>query len=78
MANTKELFRKYRVEADSLDDFLDTFYRHDRYEGRDGKVWGDDYSQSIKDSCELDLEQHGYCLISRHDSRTGDIVAFYA
>ena len=77
MGNTKELFRKHRVEADSLDDFLDSFYKHDRYKGRDGKIWGDDYSQCIKASCESDLGQHGYCLISRHDSRTGEVVAFY-
>ncbi len=78
MTNPKELFRKYQVCADSLDDFLDRLYKHDRYKGRDGKVWGEDYSQCIKDSCEAGLERYGYCLISRHDSRTGDVVAFYA
>lgn len=69
--------RNLEVKAKSLDDFLDKYYKHDRYKGRNGNVWGENYSELVKQSSREDIDRLGYCIISKHDSKTGEIVAYY-
>lgn len=57
------------VEAKNLDDFLDTYYKHDRYKGR-----GADYAAAIRQSAQGYIDKHGYTMISHHDNVTGDMV----
>ena len=72
MTNLKRAFHKYMVPADSVSDFLDHYYKTDRYTGR-----GSEYATSLLKSYEKEYETRGYCFISHHDSKTGEIVAYY-
>ena len=74
---TKELFRQYQVQATSVEDFLDKYYKHDRYKGRNGLIWGNDYSNPILKTAINDFLEYGWCIISKHDSNTGRVVSFY-
>ena len=53
-------------------DFLDTYYRHDRYKGR-----GEEYAAAVLSSAQRYFEQHGHTLISRHDNTLGQAVWYY-
>jgi len=66
-------FRDDRVEAESVADFLERYYRPDRYHGR-----GEDYAAAVLASHEKHFEKHGYDIISRHESMTGKVVAYFA
>jgi len=72
-----ELYRKYQVKAESLDDFLDRYYKPDRYKGRDGEIWGENYSKLIRQSNQEYLDNYGVTWISRHESITGKTVSYY-
>ena len=61
-----------RVEAEDVADFLERFYRRDRYHGR-----GAEYAQGLLASHEDHFERFGYDIISRHDSKTGEVVAYF-
>ena len=67
-----ELFAKYKVAADSVEDFLQRYYKNDRYIGR-----GADYAKALLSSYKNDFETIGCCWISHHDSATGAIVSYY-
>lgn len=69
-------FAYCRVEAPSLEAFLDAYYKHDRYKGRDGEVWGKDYSAHILASAREHLSNYGFVVIGHYESRTGDTVAW--
>ena len=66
------MFQDNKVNADSVADFLDRYYKPDRYRGR-----GDDYAAVLLASHERDFAQQGYDIISRWDSVTGQVVAFF-
>ena len=66
------LFKNARVEAESVKDFLEKYYKPDRYHGR-----GEDYAASLLASHEVHFERYGYDVISRHDSVTGKVVAYF-
>lgn len=70
--SARELFREYAVEAKDVADFLTRFYKPSRYTERE-----DEYARDLLASYENDFQNHGWCLISRHDSRTGEFVSFY-
>jgi len=72
LLNLKENFKKYKVPAKSLEDFLNRYYKHERFRGR-----GDEYARKLIKSHQSDFEQDGYDIISHHDSVTGRIVAYY-
>lgn len=76
MVTLQELFGKYSVDAENLDDFLDRYRKHDRYKGRDGDVWGHGYSKSIRKTHELEVEQYGVTYISKYESNTGSTVSW--
>lgn len=61
-----------RAEAASVADFLDRYYKPDRYRGR-----GEEYAAGLLASHQQDFAKHGYDLISRHDSVTGQAVAYF-
>lgn len=67
-----ELFRKYAVPANSVEDFLARYHRADTYTGR-----GPEYAASLLASYRREVEEYGCCYTSHHDSNTGVIVAYY-
>jgi hypothetical protein len=67
----KELFSEYAVEAESVEAFVEKYYKHERLRGR-----GDEYAECIIASAKQYLSEHGIYFISWHESVTGDIVAF--
>lgn len=81
--STFELFKGDRVEAKNLDDFLNRYYKPDRYKGQDNDNWGDlipvgkKYSDVVRESHQQDLDLYGIDWISSHDSVTGRIVSWY-
>lgn len=66
------MFEQYAVTAASVADFLDRYYRPDRYTGR-----GEEYAAVVLASHEKDFARDGYTIISHHDSVTGQVVAFF-
>jgi hypothetical protein len=65
-------FEDCRVEAASVVDFLDRYYKPARFRGR-----GDDYAAGLIRSYQAELDESGFCFISHHDSVTGRIVAYF-
>ena len=66
------MFENDRVEAESVADFLARFYKPGRYELR-----GEEYAAGLLASYEAEFEREGYAFISRHDSITGRVVAYF-
>jgi len=67
-----QLFRKDAVKAKSVSDFLDRYYKPDRYKGR-----GAEYAAALLASYREDVARDGWVIISHHDSRTGEVVAYF-
>lgn len=65
-------FRKYKVTADSVEDFCDRFYKRDRYHDR-----GEEYMNIVLKGNKKDFDEHGWIIISHWDSVTGEIVAYF-
>lgn len=72
MWNAKEAFREHAKEANSVADFLNKYYRGDRYIGR-----GKEYADVLLAHYEQDFKNDGFVWISKHDSTTGQIASFY-
>lgn len=70
--NSYENFKKYKVEAANLEDFLKKYTKHDRHEAR-----GKEYVEARIKSHKEDLERYGYTIITHHDSVTGQTVSYY-
>ena len=66
------MFDNCRVEAESVSDFLEKYYKRDRYHGR-----GVDYAAVVLAHHEKDFAELGYTIISRHESVTGNVVAYF-
>lgn len=67
-----EKMKKYKVQAVSVEDFRKRYTRPSAYQQR-----GAEYVAAVLESARRDLEKYGYTIISRHDSITGDVVAYY-
>lgn len=67
-----EKFKQYAVPAASVEDFRRRYTKPDRFAQR-----GPEYIAAVLQSAISDLERYGYTIISRHDSVTGEIVAYY-
>lgn len=67
-----EKMKKYQVQAESVEDFKQRYTKPDRYQKR-----GSEYVAAVLKSAHKDMERFGYTIISRHDSVTGEIVAYY-
>lgn len=60
------------TDVSTVREFVETYYKNSRLRGR-----GDDYAESVIASHEAYFEKHGYDLISRHESRMGELVSFF-
>jgi hypothetical protein len=72
MSNLYELFKKYQVEANSIEDFINKYGKHNRYAGR-----GEEYMKVCIESHKEHLREYGFDFITHHDSKTGEIVSYY-
>lgn len=71
--NTRyELFRKYQVKANSVEDFMARYYKAERYTGQ-----GEEYARAVLQWKEETYAKDGFVVISHHDSITGETVAWY-
>jgi hypothetical protein len=61
---------------DALKKFLIEYYLHSRFEGRDGAVWGNDYSDVVTRSTLESLENQGLSCVSMYDCNRGRAVWF--
>lgn len=66
------MFEQNAVTASSVVDFLTRYYHADRYVER-----GPEYAACLLASHEADFARDGYDIISRHDSVTGRVVAYF-
>ena len=60
------------TDVNTVEEFLRRYYKPDRYTGR-----GAEYAACVLKSHTEHLQRHGYDLISRHESVTGQVVTFY-
>ena len=67
-----EKMKKYKVEADSVEDFLKKYYKPERYTDR-----GKEYAQHLLQKYKKELNEQGYCFISAHDCVMGRAAAYY-
>ena len=73
MTTPYEVFKDRRVtDVKTVAEFLDLYYKKDRYTGR-----GEEHAAVVLASHEKMFELWGMDWISRHDSVTGEVVAFY-
>jgi hypothetical protein len=68
-----DLFRKYAVDdVTTVTEFLDKYYKRSRYTD-----WGEEYAAVLLAHHQADFDRDGFDIISHHDSKTGETVAFY-
>lgn len=73
MTTPFEIFKDCKVtDVKTVAEFLDRYYRKDRYTGR-----GEEYAAVLLKSHEDDFKEWGVDWISKHESLTGEVVAFY-
>lgn len=73
MKSLYETFKRYQVSAASVEEFRQRYTKPDRYARR-----SPEYVAVVLQSAHEALEKYGYTIISRHDSITGEVVAYYA
>ncbi|MCK4328772.1 hypothetical protein KAX02_02910 [candidate division WOR-3 bacterium] len=59
------------VKAKSVEDYLNRYYKRDRYTGR-----GKEYAQSVLVSYQEEYARRGYVVTSHHDNTTGELIAW--
>ena len=67
-----EKFKKYAVQADSIEDFCLKYHRRSAYHDR-----GKDYMEADLESHKEEFEKYGYTIIPSSSTTTGDIVSYY-
>ena len=72
MADLYESMKKYQVQAENVESFLQQYYKHDRYKAR-----GNEYAKACLGSANEDIEKYGYAMITHHSSVTGETVTYY-
>lgn len=73
MYSIYEAFKKYAVhDVHSVEEFLDKYTKHDRHWGR-----GEDYALHRIASYTQEFEEDGFTFMSHHESKTGEVVAYY-
>ena len=72
MVSSYDAFKKYSVHAESLEDFLEKYTKHERHAGR-----GPEYVAVRIKSHQEDIDKYGFTFITHHDSKTGETVAYY-
>jgi len=67
-----ELFKKYAVEAESIEDFCNRYHSRKAYHER-----GAEYMACDLESHKKELEKEGYTIIPQGSSTTGGAVTWY-
>lgn len=67
----EQIFGFCAVQAESVEDFYNRYYRHDRYKGR-----GEDYAAAVLASGKADMRTFGVTIVDSKSSVTGCTVAF--
>ena len=67
-----ESYKKYAVQAESLEDFLERYTQPRAHAER-----GEEYVQARIEAHREDIEKHGFTFITRHDSTYGRDVSYY-
>jgi hypothetical protein len=67
-----ETFKKYQVEANSVEDFHNKYHKESRYTDR-----GKEYMECVIKTSYEELEKDGFTFITHHDSKTGETVSYY-
>lgn len=67
-----DTFKKYEVQANSIEDFILKYGKPSRYQER-----GNDYMNTCIQSHKDDLLKYGYDIITHHNSKTGETVSYY-
>ena len=65
-------FQDCAVPADSVEDFLERYYKHERYKGR-----GEEVRKNKLLSYKKQFIERGFCSCSHHDNVTGRFITFY-
>lgn len=65
-------FKAYQVPAASVEDFRQRYTKPERYARR-----GPEYVAAVLEAARADLKRFGFTIIDRHDSITGEAVAFH-
>lgn len=72
MSRYYEQYKKYKVQAESIEDFLDKYSKPKAHRDR-----GEDYVQARIETFTEEFNKNGFCWITRFDSITGKAVAFF-
>ena len=64
------------IQFDALYQFLRSQYRTDSFEGRNGSVWGSDYSKGLTEHHLDKLHLNGFSSIPANASASGAVVWF--
>ena len=67
-----ERMKKYAVQANSVEDFLQRYTKPNRHEGR-GQEYVTARIQSYKD----EIAKYGYAFMTHHESKSGEYVTWY-
>lgn len=67
-----ENFKKYQVQANSLEDFLERYTKPKHHAER-----GEEYVQARLKSHNEDIKRYSFTFITHHDSKCGEIVSYY-
>lgn len=74
---TGDLFKQHLLPTHkAMKDFLRGLYMYSRFEGRDGPIWGRNYSDVIVESRLQELLEFGVSWVSRYESRTANPIKF--
>ena len=71
-SNLYERMKKYAVPAKDPTDFLERYTKAGY-----GIEIGEDYQKARIESAYEDLKRCGYCILSTHESKTGEIVTWF-
>jgi len=66
------IFWNDKVKAKNIEDFLNRYYRPERFHGR-----GEEYAQAVIKSAKEHFAEFGYDIITHHSSVTGQTVSFF-
>jgi len=67
----KEWWKDIVVQAESVENFLDKYYKYDRFRGR-----GEEYTNILLKSYQEEYDRRGFTFISQYESNTGRIISF--
>lgn len=59
------------VRAKSVEEYLDKYYKQNRYKGR-----GEEYAKVLLNSYKSEYKERGYVCTSHHDNVTGKLIAW--